>query len=97
MTVVQLQRALEIKREMEKLQAEIDELSGLASKSPARIGGAAIIPAGHRKIARAQRARWAKFRAKNPHPKRRRYKMSAAGRAAIVADQRRRWAGPAAR
>ncbi len=99
LSVEQLKRAVEIKQEIESLQAE---LAGLTGEGPARrrgrppgSGRRKLSPAAREAIASAQRARWARQKGKagaaaTGAPRRRR--MSAAGRARIAAAARARWA-----
>jgi hypothetical protein len=100
-SVQQLRRALAIREEIEKLQAELVQLSG--APAPAATGTVlkrrgAISAAGRAKVAAAQRARWAKIKALKAGQaavvavKAKRGVMSAAGRARIIAAQKARWA-----
>src|SRR5437899_2386678 len=98
LTVLKLERALEIKRQIESLEDELrkviaaeesDEIGGMRSRTKGRIS-----EAGRRRIAAAQRARWARYKRSQSQagkPRRRR-PMSAAARAKIGAAQKRRWA-----
>lgn len=102
-TVAQLQRAAQIKQQIEVLEAELASvLGGFPSaqprrgRPPGRRGG--ISAAGRAKIAAAQRLRWAKYKAsqKGSAQKetagRKRRKMSPESRARIAAAQKARWA-----
>jgi hypothetical protein len=89
LTVLQLQRALEIKQRIESLERELAQLGvGGTNRGPRRQMSAAA----RERIAAAQRARWAKQRKNKPAPSAGKRKMSAAARARIAAAQRRRWA-----
>lgn len=106
LTVAQLQRAAQIKQQMEGLEAELASIFGGAS-APRRRGRppgsgkkGKISAAGRARIAAAQRLRWAKARAAKVVPvgkakagrPRRKRRMSAEGRARIAAAQKARWA-----
>jgi hypothetical protein len=89
--------------ELEKLDqiiSGIESLNGAGSRKPNHQGTRTVSAASRRKMARAQKARWASLRKESPaavavaktgsaHGKR---TMSAAGRKRIAAAQRRRWA-----
>lgn len=105
LTVAQLQRAAQIKQQIEILEAELAAVLGGLSVAKGRRGrppgggkGGGISAAGRAKIAAAQRLRWAKFKASKKgaaqvgHGGRRRRKMSAEARARIAAAQKARWA-----
>jgi hypothetical protein len=74
---------------LDKIISGIESLNGTGtshkSSQPKRI----ISAASRRKMALAQRARWAKVNGRGPKPKR---TISAAGRKRIAAAQRARWA-----
>jgi hypothetical protein len=112
-SVERLKRAIQISEQIDSLQAELNQLlagiGGGPSTSPAvqalkasaqKKGG--MSAAGRRRIAEAQRARWAKQKStasadaeprSTPAKRRkRRGKLSAEGRARIVAALKRRWA-----
>lgn len=93
LSVEQLKKAVQIKEEITRLEAELTNLlSGRGTSSPASRGG--MSAAGRAKIAAAQRARWARVKGAatsagtKPGPR----KMSAAARAKIAAAARARWA-----
>jgi len=97
-TVFQLERALELKRQIAALEAEVQELLGSSARvRRGRLSGRPrrrMSEAGKRRIAAAQRARWARHNrttGANSKPKTKR-RMSATARARIAAAQRRRWA-----
>lgn len=107
LTVAQLQRAAQIKQQMEVLEAELTSILGGTLATPGRRGRppgsgrkGGISAAGRAKIAAAQRLRWAKFKAsqkpgektKPGRAQRKRRKMSPEGRARIAAAQKARWA-----
>jgi hypothetical protein len=107
LTVAQLQRAAQIKQQMEVLEAELTSILGGAPAISRRRGRppgggkkGGISAAGRAKIAAAQRLRWAKFkasqktaeRAKTGRPQRKRRRLSPEGRARIAAAQKARWA-----
>src|SRR5688572_29148362 len=88
-----LRRALEIKEQIENLESELTALLGGSparrrGRPPGRSNGRRTMSASARgRIAAAQRARWAKQKGSNgaaPVKKQKR-KLSAAGRAAIIA------------
>jgi len=70
--------------ELRHVDAALTVLTKLGSGSKHTMSAAT-----RRKMARAQRARWAKVKGRAAKPKR---KMSAAGRRKIAAAQRARWA-----
>ena len=86
---------------VKKLGQAISVIEALNGSGPPRSGNQAtriISAASRRKMARAQKARWAKFR-KGPEPVAKttgsvpvRHTISAAGRKRIAAAQRERWA-----
>jgi hypothetical protein len=86
---------------VEKLDQAISVIESLSGSGTSRNGKQAtriISAASRRKMARAQKARWAKVRkrrepvAKTTGPARARHTISAAGRKRIAAAQRARWA-----
>jgi hypothetical protein len=86
--VSQLKQALKIGQQIEKLQAKLKHILG-GDISAAHPGGRRKMSAAARKkIAAAQKARWAKPSGKPVKPKR---TMSAAARAKIAAAAKRRW------
>ena len=64
--------------------------SDTAQKAAPKKGG--MTAAGKRRIAAAQRKRWALLKASQAAPKKARRKMSAEGRANIIAATKKRWA-----
>lgn len=67
LTVAQLQRAAEIRSDIDRLTAELDGIfTGAAKRRPGRPPGrrGKISAAGRARIAAAQRLRWAKLKAK---------------------------------
>ncbi len=105
LTVAQLQRAAQIKQQIEVLEAELTSVLGGLPVAKGRRGrppgggkGGGISAAGRARIAAAQRLRWAKFKAnrkdaaKAGRGGRRRRKMSPEARARIAAAQKARWA-----
>jgi hypothetical protein len=88
----QLRKAATIKERIDSLQKELDRLFA-SSNLPASTGKRIMSPAARRKIAAAQKARWAKAKGpaeKSEKPSGRR--MSAAARAKIAAAAKARWA-----
>jgi hypothetical protein len=67
----------------------IESLNGTGTTGETRRPKRIISAASRRKMALAQRARWAKVNGRGPKPKR---TISAAGRKRIAAAQRARWA-----
>jgi hypothetical protein len=95
--------------EKRRLDSRINEIRAILSGTPAKAGATPEAPTGRRKkfsaasrrkMALAQKARWAKIKgesepstpatSESANPKRR--KMSAAGKRAIAEAQRKRWA-----
>jgi hypothetical protein len=72
-SVQQLQRAIKISEQIEKLEAELAGILGQSSPSPSYKVPASVL-------------------ASTAKPKRKKGKMSAEGRAAIIAAQKARWA-----
>ena len=91
----QLRRAADIKDKIESLQKKLAGLLGSTDDAAAPRKRRKMSAAGRRKIAAAQKARWAKVAgrksAMKPVKKVRR-KMSAAGRAKIATAAKARWA-----
>jgi len=93
----QLRRAANLKDKIESLQSELSSLlgsngadNGRTERPPRKMSAA-----GRRKIAAAQKARWAMARGRKSAAKpirKARRKMSAAGRAKIAAAAKARWA-----
>lgn len=101
LSVQQLKKAVEIREQIERLEAELNRvLTGASTGSSAigvRPGG--MSSAAREKIAAAQRARWARVKglpgakaAPQAAAKSTGRKMSAAARAKIAAAARARWA-----
>src|SRR5690348_16731826 len=82
--------------DLHRLDTAISALEGVTEppSSIARGRRRTLSPAAHRRIARAQKARWAGFRATGSaeKPRRIRRSLSPAARARIVAAQKARWA-----
>jgi hypothetical protein len=104
LTLEQLQRAVQIKQEIEALQDQLSRMLNVdAQNAPAKSGKdtsspkkGGMSPAGRERIAAAQRARWAKAKGQGASkasvstPKR--ATLSSEGRAKIAAAARARWA-----
>ena len=93
LTTAKLRRIIALKQQIEKLQARLE---ALATGASAPLGRPAkkkwtMSAAARRKIAAAQRARWAKVKGTTKPAKKKRT-MSAAARAKIAAAARARWA-----
>src|SRR6187455_2032040 len=88
-----LKEAVSIREQIAALEQRLASLFRKGSASGKR---RIISPAARRRIAQAQKARWAKYRSKAPKakisPKKRRRKVSAAARAKLSALAKRRWA-----
>ena len=94
LTTAKLRRIIALKQQIEKLQARLE---ALASGASAPLGRPAkkkwtMSAAARRKIAAAQRARWAKVKGTTAKPAKKKRTMSAAARAKIAAAARARWA-----
>jgi len=90
----QFRRAATIKEKIDDLQAELTRLIGASNGQTVPLGKRTMSASARRKIAAAQKARWAKAKggkAEKPSQKPKR-KMSAAGRARIAAAAKARWA-----
>jgi hypothetical protein len=90
----QLRRAASIKDQIDTLNAELNRLLATSNGHTAPARTRTMSTSARRKIAAAQKARWAKVKAgkadkSGQKPKR---KMSAAGRARIAAAAKARWA-----
>ncbi|MGH7991169.1 MAG: hypothetical protein ACREDS_13390 [Limisphaerales bacterium] len=85
----QLRQAAEIKDKIESLQNELDQISGLSVAAAVPRKRRKMSAAGRARIAAAQKARWAKFKAPAQKPKR---QMSVAAGAKIAAAAKARWA-----
>jgi hypothetical protein len=100
LTSIQLNRAAKIKDEIEALTKQLNALlGGSASVTAIKAVEGGMSAAGRARIAAAQRARWAKVKAKTARgpvaaakPAMKKRKISAAGLAAIKAAQKARWA-----
>ncbi len=90
----QLRRAAGIKHKIESLQQELTRLLGGTAGVAAPRKGRKMSAVARRKIAAAQKARWAKVKGRKSAAKpvkRARRKMSASARAKIAAAARARW------
>ena len=90
----QLRRAASIKDQIDTLNSELSRLLATSDDRKAPAGSRTMSAAARRKIAAAQRARWAKVKggkSEKPDQKPKR-KMSAAGRKKIAAAAKARWA-----
>jgi hypothetical protein len=95
LSVSQLKRAAEIKEQIGALTAELSAmLGGSVTKSIGGIGrGRGMSEEGRRRIAAAQRARWAKLKGTASAPAQAKKRtMSAAARRKIAAAAKARWA-----
>ena len=83
----------QLKRERDRVAKQLSGLNAALTAFAGAYGGAngkrQISAAGKKRIAAAQRARWAKVRGESTKPRR---TMSAASRKKIAAAQRARWA-----
>jgi len=88
-----LKKAVSIKQQIDVLERRLASLFG-SSADPAK--GRKVSPGARRRIAEAQKARWAKYRsqrvAADRSPKKTRRKVSAAVRARLSQLAKRRWA-----
>lgn len=96
LSVQNLKRAVEIKEEVERLEAELAAiLSGNAETGPATRGPRKISAAARAKIAAAQKARWAKAKGGSIEQPQsggaKRRKLSPAAKAKIAAAAKARW------
>jgi len=95
LTSLQLRKALKLREEIERLESELNSVFG-STDGMTRRGrppGRTISAAGRRRIAAAQKARWAKAKpGASALRKGTRRKMSAAARAKIAAAAKKRWA-----
>ena len=90
----QLRRAASIKDQIDTLSSELSRLLATSDDRTAPAGSRTMSAAARRKIAAAQKARWAKVKggtSEKPGQKPKR-KMSAAGRARIAVAAKARWA-----
>ena len=94
-TVEQLKRAIQIKEQIQELQLQLAKLVGgqPGTESISR-PSKKMSAAGRARIAAAQKARWARFKAENPSKavKKTQGFMSDAARAKIAAAAKARWA-----
>ena len=100
LSVQQLRQAANLKEQIDALDKELNRLLGsttkpVAAKTPKKKGG--MSAAGRARIAAAQKARWARFKAAKPavktvKPAKKKFKMSAAAKAKISAAAKARWA-----
>jgi hypothetical protein len=87
----QLRRAAAIKDQLDSLNGELNRLLGASNDRMAPARTRTMSASARRKIAVAQKARWARVKTKNSDQKPKR-KMSAAGRKKIAAAAKLRWA-----
>jgi hypothetical protein len=101
LTTAQLQRAIDIKEQIEALQTQLDSIeggNGAGMPGPSAKKKRRMSKAGRAAIAAAAKARWAAYRgkgataSKEPVAGKKRRKMSPAARAKIAAAARARWA-----
>jgi hypothetical protein len=94
LSTAKLKRIITLKQKIERLSAKLKALAGGSTTSAAKAGRRkwTMSLAARRKIAAAQRARWAKAKGKAVKPAKKKRTMSAAGRARIAAAARARWA-----
>ena len=95
-SVAQLQRAITIRERMDSLQAELEHILGgeKVVVSLLKRGRRKMSAAGRRKIADAQKLRWAKMKGDKPERlvTKKRRKMSPAAKAKMAAAAKARWA-----
>lgn len=87
----QLRHAAAIKDQIDQLHAELSRLIAVSDGQMVSARTRTMSASARRKIAAAQKARWAKVKTGNPDQKPKR-KMSAAGRKKIAAAAKARWA-----
>jgi hypothetical protein len=95
LSVQQLRRAAEIKETIESLKNEIGRIFGSSEKttaSPVSKKRRKMSAAGRARIAAAQKARWAKVKAKVAPAQKSKRQMSEAAKAKISAAAKARWA-----
>jgi len=100
LSVQQLRQAANLKEQIDALEKELNRLLNLttkpvAAKAPKKKGG--MSAAGRARIAAAQKARWARFKAAKPaaktaKPAKKKFKMSAVAKAKISVAAKARWA-----
>ncbi|HZM01670.1 MAG TPA: hypothetical protein VFC44_01490 [Candidatus Saccharimonadales bacterium] len=105
LTIAQLQRAIDIKLQIEKLQGQLDSIQGGEAPSPAQVEAPAPakrkyrMTAAHRRkliktLAKARAIRWAKIKGTtaNADKSAKKRKVSAAVKAKLRAIAKARWA-----
>ncbi|HZM03785.1 MAG TPA: hypothetical protein VFC44_12305 [Candidatus Saccharimonadales bacterium] len=103
LSIVQLQRAIEIKEKIEALQNQLESIEGgetpiLAQvEAPDPVKRKYHMTSAHKQklvkaLAKARAARWAKAKSSSKPAKKGKRKLSVAGRAAIIAATKARWA-----
>ena len=90
-TSQQLRRAAEIQEKIEALQSELSALLNGTEPTLQRRRKGGMSAAGKARIAAAQRARWAKFKARGNSKHSTRRHMSAAAKAKLAKIARLRW------
>jgi hypothetical protein len=92
LSVAQLRQAIDIREQIEKLEAQLESLTSEGSpgkRGPGRPRGSRKLSVADKaRISAGMKAKWAARKGKAPKKR----KMSAAGRAAIAAAQKARWA-----
>jgi hypothetical protein len=89
----QLRQAADLTERIQELQAKLGKILGGEVQAAQAPGRKKISAAGIARIKAAQKARWAKIKAKAAKPvKKAKRRMSAAGRAALRAAAKARWA-----
>lgn len=93
-TAAELRRIVSLKEQIEELQAELADISGAGnSEAELSTGKRTMSASARRKIALAQKARWAKQKGvSETKPTRKKRSMSAEARARIAAAAKARWA-----
>jgi hypothetical protein len=88
----QLKRAANLKDKIEALNRQLETILGASASAVSKPGKRGkMSAAGRAKVAAAQKARWAKFKAGKPAAKKK-FTMSAAAKAKISAAAKARWA-----
>jgi len=86
-----------IDEQISELRAMLNGRQPTAAAAPQTTKRSTMSAAGRKRIAEAQRKRWAAVKGASepatPQPPKRKRRLSAAGRAAIVAALKKRWAG----
>jgi len=100
----QFRRAATIKEQIERLSKELSNIFGLSANSPAAPRKSGMSASAPRKIAAAQRARWANLRRAKPEtrstkpaPKAKKKTMSQAAKRKLSAKLKAYWAQKKAR